>query len=90
MKELESLQAEGESGSGCIIQGMEQTSSFRTPSRVSIDYECEQNPASILDTLYWVNPPALQSMPEINHAHMLVLRSDSVPKGEVIPPCPPL
>lgn len=28
----------------------------------------------ILDTFYWTNPPHLQSMPEIHHAHILVLR----------------
>ena len=30
----------------------------------------------IVDYFYWVNPPHLQSMPEIQHAHILVLRSD--------------
>lgn len=30
----------------------------------------------IVDYLYWVNPPHLQSMPEIQHAHILVLRGE--------------
>mmetsp|Transcript_26064 Transcript_26064/g.53762 ORF Transcript_26064/g.53762 Transcript_26064/m.53762 type:complete len:499 (-) Transcript_26064:29-1525(-) len=29
---------------------------------------------TILDSLYWVNPPSLQSMPDIRHAHILILR----------------
>ena len=33
------------------------------------------NNTTVLDMLYWINPPHLQSMPEIHHAHFLVLRS---------------
>lgn len=33
------------------------------------------NNTTVLDMLYWINPPHLQSMPEIHHAHILVLRS---------------
>ena len=33
------------------------------------------NNTTFLDMLYWINPPHLQSMPEIHHAHFLVLRS---------------
>jgi hypothetical protein len=31
----------------------------------------------IVDYLYWVNPPHLQSMPALAHAHILVLRGDN-------------
>ena len=33
------------------------------------------NNTTVLDMLYWINPPHLQSMLEIHHAHFLVLRS---------------
>lgn len=39
------------------------------------DYSCENH--GIVDYLYWVNPPHLQSMPKIQHAHILVFRGDN-------------
>jgi hypothetical protein len=48
-----------------------------------------RKPAPISDVLYWVNPPHLQSMPEINHAHILVLRTDERCHGGYAAPNPP-
>lgn len=33
-----------------------------------------QSGGKVLDTLYWVNPPHLKSIPSIDHAHILCLR----------------
>eukprot|EP01082_Thalassiosira_pseudonana_P002359 g1815.t1 g1815 contig11:119289-120533(-) len=46
----------------------------------------------ILDTFYWTNPPHLQSMPEIHHAHILVLRWEEEDRSATTttnrsPPC---
>ena len=69
--ELGSLNADKSSGSSCIID----------KDGVSTFYELdssETTPSSVSDMLYWVNPPHLQSMPEIHHAHMLVVRVDQI------------
>jgi len=70
-KELQSLNADKSSGSRCII-GKDGVSSF-----YELD-SSEAKPSSVSDMLYWVNPPHLQSMPEIHHAHMLVVRDDQI------------
>ena len=31
----------------------------------------------VIDTLHWINPPRLKSLPEVDHAHILVLRKSS-------------
>ncbi len=36
--------------------------------------EMDKTSRVVLDSLHWVNPPNLQSMPDIRHAHILVLR----------------
>jgi len=64
-------------GSGCIIKRKEQTiSNVVSDSQMPLN-DLVQLPNLILDTLYWVNPPHLQSMPEIHHAHILVLKNES-------------
>jgi len=79
LKELKNLQAdENNSGSGGIIE--------RDGSNILFDamphsYQAQQS-VPIVDTFYWVNPPHLQSMPEIHHAHILVLRSDKKSNDE--------
>ena len=74
MEELDSLQADENSGSGCIIDRNQPETSFE-PVEAS---QTSSNGAipSPIDSLFWVNPPHLQSMPQIHHAHMLVLRSN--------------
>ena len=94
LKELPLLKADGKSGSGCIItEGQEPAVSFRDTS------ESSTIPRIDLDTrtFYWVNPPHLQSMPEIHHAHILALRPEKknineafAQKNEVDPSHPPL
>ena len=67
--ELQSLHADKNSGSSCVVD----------KDGVSSFYELDSSetaPSSVSDMLYWVNPPHLQSMPEIQHAHMLVIRDD--------------
>ena len=69
VKELQCLHAaDTTSGSSCILDKNDKM----------LFYECESEEISapIADMLYWVNPPHLQSMPNIHHAHMLVIRSD--------------
>ena len=85
LKELKCLDASiSNVGSGCII---DREGELSQTGRVGSS-EKELKPIS--DVLYWVNPPALQSMPEMNHAHMLVLRSSaSVQSTETIHSCPP-
>ena len=69
VNELKSLHADEESGSSCII-GKEGVSFYEMDS-------VETTPFPVADTLYWVNPPHLQSMPNIHHAHLLAIRSDN-------------
>eukprot|EP00584_Thalassiosira_punctigera_P021000 CAMPEP_0172573530 /NCGR_PEP_ID=MMETSP1067-20121228/136238_1 /TAXON_ID=265564 ORGANISM="Thalassiosira punctigera, Strain Tpunct2005C2" /NCGR_SAMPLE_ID=MMETSP1067 /ASSEMBLY_ACC=CAM_ASM_000444 /LENGTH=349 /DNA_ID=CAMNT_0013366137 /DNA_START=233 /DNA_END=1282 /DNA_ORIENTATION=+ len=94
LKEIKDLPADENSGSRCIMGGKEQKLSF-VKSRYSQKMPVQQA-GPISDTLYWVNPPHLQSMPEIHHAHILVLRSDksngegSEEKNETIPSPPPI
>jgi len=68
--ELDSLNADRSSGSSCIID-KDGVSSF-------YELNSSETPSSVSDMLYWVNPPHLQSMPEIHHAHMLVVRDDQI------------
>jgi len=69
--ELGSLNADKYSGSSCIIDKDGILSFYDFDSS-------ETAPSSVSDMLYWVNPPHLQSMPEIHHAHMLVVRDDQI------------
>ena len=69
VKELQCLHADTTSGSSCILDKDDKMSFYECES-------AEETSAPIADTLYWVNPPHLQSMPNIHHAHMLVIRSD--------------
>ena len=96
VRELECLQPDESSGSWCIYKGSDATAancngtSFLDGSNVTYARQVgKSRPMSIEDTLYWVNPPHLQSMPEIHHAHILVLRScesrDDA-DGEIGPP----
>lgn len=34
----------------------------------------EKQMGDVMDTLHWINPPRLKSLPEVDHAHILVLR----------------
>ena len=68
VKELQCLHADTTSGSSCILD--------KDDKMLLHVCESEETSAPIADTLYWVNPPHLQSMPNIHHAHMLVIRSD--------------
>ncbi|KAL7542238.1 hypothetical protein ACHAXR_011610 [Thalassiosira sp. AJA248-18] len=81
LKELESLQADPNSGSGCIINQRDDPPEYMQKTRNS---PVENSAAPISDTFYWVNPPALQSMPGINHAHILVSRSDLATKIDLV------
>ena len=67
--ELQRLYADRSSGSSCIID-KDGVSSF-------YELNSSETPSSVSDMLYWVNPPHLQSMPEIHHAHMLVVRDQT-------------
>lgn len=82
--ELGSLNADKSRGSSCIID----------KDGVSTFYELDSSetaPSSVSDMLYWVNPPHLQSMPEIHHAHMLVIRDDQIEgRGETSLEPPPV
>ncbi|KAL9186400.1 hypothetical protein ACHAXT_005638 [Thalassiosira profunda] len=81
LRGLEGLEADGKSGIGCIVDRAGEELLFGTPE--------PPQPASIRDTLMWVNPPHLQSMPEIHHAHILVLRSEADGQREDPTNCPP-
>lgn len=63
-------------------------------SSLIVNHDCVEHYATIhtgywhgqhdvVDYLYWVNPPHLQSMPEIQHAHILVLRRDGDDKENI-------
>lgn len=90
VRELECLRPDESSGSWCIYhRGGIDAAAAATPtsSRMSlldgsnISYARQRGnmprPIPIADSFYWVNPPHLQSMPEIHHAHILVLRSEN-------------
>lgn len=54
---------------------MYKTATVVNESRDEAEKESEMSKTrTILDSLYWVNPPNLQSMPDIRHAHILILR----------------
>lgn len=87
MRELKCLRPDESSGSWCIYhRGGVDAATAATSSRMSlldgsnISYVRQRGntprPMPIADSFYWVNPPHLQSMPEIHHAHILVLRSE--------------
>ncbi|KAL3810019.1 hypothetical protein ACHAXA_006134 [Cyclostephanos tholiformis] len=77
LRELKMLRAHEFGGRACIIHRDGRTYGMAVDdSQMPITSERVRKPVSYLDVLYWVNPPYLQSMPEIKHAHILVLRSD--------------
>ncbi|KAL3779009.1 hypothetical protein ACHAW5_010000 [Stephanodiscus triporus] len=88
---LRELQCISENSRGCIIHRDGRTfdkpdDASRTPANVGQ----VRKSAAISDAIYWVNPPHLQSMPEICHAHILVLRSEEMcHRDEYSAPCPP-
>lgn len=85
LKELKHLQADENSGSSRIIDRNDTSNSLdKSRSSLMQQTDPDQQPASILDTFFWVNPPHLQSMPEIHHAHILVKRSDNKSDDEDI------
>jgi hypothetical protein len=56
-------------------------------------HEFSHDDHGIIDYLYWVNPPHLQSMPALAHAHILVLRGengDAINLGNLENPLSPL
>ncbi|KAL3790015.1 hypothetical protein HJC23_011371 [Cyclotella cryptica] len=75
--ELEKCSAEDFHRSSLIVQ------------QNDVEYYATMNTAStcdehgIVDYLYWVNPPHLQSMPKIQHAHILVLRGENRNNGHM-------
>lgn len=79
IKELKCIKPDESSGSWCIYRGGADgvpTSIDEVNVLYTRKFGEMERPRPILDTFYWVNPPHLQSMPEIHHAHILVLRSD--------------
>ena len=90
MHELAYLLPDESSGSWCIYQrgddnddGASATATIKSSlllDKTNVSYARQMGkssrPRTIADSFYWVNPPHLQSMPEIHHAHILVLRSD--------------
>lgn len=78
MGELQCIRADGNSGSGCIVREGERTILGGMDRGSGSDVQ-RKPAAPISDALYWVNPPHLQSMPEIHHAHILVVRSGESP-----------
>jgi hypothetical protein len=42
--------------------------------RLEAEQELQETLKDVVDFIHWVNPPALQSLPEIDHVHILVLR----------------
>ena len=85
LRELDNglLCADGDdnAGCGCIIErGIDPrtksvTEALESSQIFRIGRRCQRRTDPIVDTFYWVNPPHLQSMPEIYHAHILVSRS---------------
>lgn len=77
-------------GRACIVHRDGRThGTADDDSQTTVTDDRAQKPVPISDVLYWVNPPHLQSMPEINHAHLLVLRSDEKCHGGHAAPNPP-
>ena len=83
LKELETYPIGDFSGSSLIVGGCDNEASIittfqdtraNTVTTQSVNAQTQPNP--ILDCLYWVNPPHLQSMPKIHHAHLLILRQE--------------
>ena len=86
IRELRSSRAHEIGGSGCIIHRDGRTYDV---SRTSVNDVGIMRIGTVLDALYWVNPPHLQSMPEIHHAHILVLRSNEKCRDGYSAQCPP-
>jgi hypothetical protein len=99
LRELQYLRPDESSGSWCIYHqggvnaadvGSSGTS-LLDKSNVTYAHQIGRTtrPIPIVDTFYWVNPPHLQSMPEIHHAHILVLRTDEKSDDADWVTCPP-
>ena len=90
LRELKSSWAQESGGSGCVIHRDGQTfDKTGDVSRTQVHDGGVRKIGAILSALYWVNPPHLQSMPEIHHAHILVLRSDEKCHDQYSAQCPP-
>jgi len=99
LRELQCLRPDESSGSWCIYHRGEGNAADVASSgtslldKTNVTYAHQigkiSRPIPIVDTFYWVNPPHLQSMPEIHHAHILVLRSDEKSEDADWVTCPP-
>ncbi|KAL7535753.1 hypothetical protein ACHAWF_005260 [Thalassiosira exigua] len=86
--QLEGMRWDGSCGSGLIADAQD-VAALPSPQARTIK-SAAQN-AAIEDSLSWVNPPHLQSMPLLPHAHILVLRSCQEESDDVsVPPSPPI
>jgi hypothetical protein len=90
LQELKSSRAHDSGGRGCIIHRDGRTfDKTDFVSRTLVNDVGVRRIGAVLDALYWVNPPHLQSMPEIHHAHILALRSDEKCNDLYSALCPP-